>query len=395
MVAVVACALAVPTSTATAVTSTDETTSGRVVASAPVPGRNGIDSVVTADGRKLVVLSGNRLTQYALGERTIRPLGSTVVAPMRKGTDFQLAVHPGGRAAYVVWHRFSNDSPRDFGDVVRVYDLTVRAPRYARTVALRRLLPQQPDAAEVAAITVSPDGRRLVVLGGDGGGHERLLVLDVRRPGTPASGAVVNTEARPYLTSMSVTPDSSRLLINSDPRLYSYRLPRTAAPVLEASPSIEMPGGDWRGDPYLGTNIVGVTALGDGTAYIGMKGETDQDDWAEQVSTVMHVRVSDGAVLSHTDVRGPEEGWAPGALLGAVSNNGRRVYATWGWLNVETPRPRSLVWYDADLATRHDGPALGWVRDVVVSPGGPTRGLVYVVSLRSGGHLRVSAVDLR
>jgi hypothetical protein len=87
----------------------------------------------------------------------------------------------------------------------------------------------------------------------------------------------------------------------------------------------------------------------------------------------------------------------PQLFLSQVSNDGQRAYLTSGGTTDEAEiLPRKALWTDAKtLVARNPLAGLGDVRSMSISLGGPTRGRLFVATVRNDRHLLLQVDPIR
>jgi hypothetical protein len=343
-----------------------------VVASAPYPGHGVASTAVTRNGKVALAFTKAGLTKYDVGAKSVVRRGTTAV----KGTSAswsELLVHRDNRIAYAV-----EEGTRQA--VVRVFDISGRAPRLVRTLGLASLIPEGKKRYFYDAELTS-DGRRLLLLG-----PGFVQVLGLGNPARPTGG--VQFPSVPHANTFAVTPDSKQLLVGyaseTEPRLARYLLPRTGAATLETSAPVVAPGWEDRAHRTWINRVVASPAGGSLLVELNSFPDEHGDDAAVR-TVIARVRVGDLGIGAST---------VPAAagdqlFLGAVSNDGGRVYLTSGGTTDEAELlPRTALWSDAKtLVVRHALSGLGDVRSLSVSPGGPTRGRLFFAAVRNDRHL--------
>jgi hypothetical protein len=349
----------------------------QIVASAPYPGHGAASTVVTRNGKVALAYTKAGLTKYDVGAKSVVRRGTTAVKGIEARYS-ELLVHRDNRIAYVV-----EEGTRQA--VVKVYDITGRAPRLVRTLGLVSLIPEGKKRYFYDAELTS-DGRRLLLLGSG-----FVQVLGLGNPARPTGG--VQFPSVPHGNTLAVTPDSRQLVVGyaseTEPRLARYLLPRTGAATLETSGPVVAPGWEDRAHRTWVNRV--VASPGGGSVLVELNSFLDEDgDTAEVRTVIARVRVDDlGLGASTVPAAAGDQ-----LFLGTVSNDGRRVYLTSGGTTDEAELlPRTALWTDSKtLVARHALSGLGDVRSLSVSPGGPTRGRLFVAAVRNDHH-RLLQVD--
>lgn len=349
----------------------------RVVAAAPYPGHGAASTVVTRDGRTLVVETKAGLTAYAVGPTSIKRLGTTVVPG--NADKNKMLLSPGGRYLYVVQENVAR------GDL-KIFALNGGAPRLVRTLSLASVI-HDPKDRFFRDATLTPDGRRLHLLG-----QGFVQVLVVRDPRHPVSGSRTDTFAG--ASTITATADGRHIVVGygaDEPRVARYLL-RTATKLkLETTAPVVVPGWEGRTDRTWISKLLPGSGGGSVLAQLGSYYDEGGESALEKTA-IARIRVSDLGVAAAT---APNDR-AKQLFLEDLSNNGRRVYLTSGGTTDEPELlPRTALWTDsASLGARRPLAGLGDVRALSVSPGGQTRGRLLVAAVRDGWHL-VLEVDPR
>jgi hypothetical protein len=345
----------------------------KVVAGTPYPG-SGIATTATArNGRTHLVLTRAGLTKYDVGPKRVVRRGTVKVKHVDT-RSVDLLIHRGGRVAYLV-----EEGHRDA--VVQVYDTTGhRAPRLVRTLT-RDLGIRQGMHRYFLDAALTPDGRQLILLAA---GFVQSLRLD--NPARPRKAA------RTYLIADSkafaITPDSRHLLLGYEEAgtvlIQPNDLRRDGSVSGGSGVNVIVPGWEDRQDRTWIDKLV-VSPNGS-SVYAEFASFADASGDSGRVSTaIARIRVSD-LVLQASAV--PGDG-GDQLFLEELSNDGRRVFLTSG-VTTDEPEllPRRALWTDATmLGERHALTGLGDVRALSVSPGGATRGNLFVAAVRGDKHV--------
>jgi hypothetical protein len=344
----------------------------QVVASAPYPGHGVASTAVTRNGKVALAYTKAGLTKYDVGAKSVVRRGTTAVKGIEARYS-ELLVHRDNRIAYVV-----EEGTRQA--VMKVYDIAGRAPRLVRTMGLVSLIPEGTKRYFYDAELTS-DGRRLLLLG-----PGFVQVLGLGNPARPTGGVQFPSAYR--ANTLAVTPDSKHLLVgymtDTEPRLARFLLPRTGAATLETSAPVIAPGWEDRAHRTWINRV--VTSPGGGSVLVELNSFLDEDgDTAEVRTVIARVNASNLGVAAATvpDNAGLQ------LFLGQVSNDGQRVYLTTGGTTDEADlMPRTALWTDSrTLVARNAISGLGDVRSMSVSPGGATRGNLFVAAVRGDKHV--------
>ena len=334
------------------------------LAGGPVPGNHGsvVPMAVTADGKTLVAVTTAGITKFAVTRHGTSRLGRNPAPPDHERMD--LEVLPDGRFAYVTDQPYSSSESR-----IQIFGLRRDRPRLVRTLRF-------PGLGRIYDTEITPDGRRLFVRA-----YEKLKVLRLGHPANPRREPTIY-EPDGY-GPLAATPDGTRLLttLASSERgvgntIRVWDISRPGEPVLEREGTARIPGTDTASwiDEFA------VSPRGD-AIYVksGYCNDVCEDSYTETT----RLRFSDLTTEAQT-TRGTGTRYE---FLHAVSNGGGKVFMRWQ----DVYRNGALVWLDPQLSNPTYATGVGDVRGIALSPGGKTRGTVYVAGRRSG-KLRIFAV---
>lgn len=336
----------------------------------------------TADGRFVVAVNkSDQLVRYRVRPTRIREVGHTKslnkLRHLHSG-DVHVAVHPGGRFAYVgiqPWRKSQKYA-------VLVFNIDRTRPKLVRTISLKDVYPDK--AVQVRSMAMRPDGKRLYL-----GVRGDLVTFDM---GRGRAGELVSVESgqRVGWSNLAVTPDGTRLISgiagNGSPDFVRYRTwdITSSAPVPGPEQRIDLTEIGFEDDTSL-RKI--VPARDNTTAYVQI--ESWVDDYADMLTA--RVDLTDGTIEATTG--SPFGAYKFEELLGR-SPSGRRVYG----LNSgpgggeADSRDPYLARTDGDLASyqRLEPGRFALDKAFAVSPAGKTKGLIYSTQKRNGKRYLVS-----
>lgn len=344
---------------------------GTVVARAalagrPVPGGNSrmVPMAVTENGKILITVTTAGISKYSVTRHSVKRLGRSAAKP-DEGKRLDLEVLPDGRFAYVTDQATSGPE----ASRMQIFDLRRDRPRLVRTLTF-------PALGRVHDTEMAPDGRRLFLRA-----YEKLKVLRLGHPARPRRERSI-VEPGGY-GPLQVTADGTRMLtaLTSAGRgagntIRVWDISDAGHPVVEREGTVRLPGDDtasW-------IEEIAISPRGDA---IYVKSGYCNDVCEDSYTDTTRLRFSDLATEAQT---GPGFGLRA-EFLQTVSNGGGKIFMQW----LDVSRSQTLVWADPQLSNRHKVGGIGDVRGMALSPGGKTRGMVFVAGNRSG-KLRISAV---
>ena len=348
---------------------------GTVVTSVALPGWppgvlvGEVPMAVSQDGRKLVTVTTAGISQYLLGRRTATRLGTGTATPDDR--RLELEVLPSGKFAYVTDTPYSRAPSR-----MQVFDLRRKSPRLVRTLTFSGL-------GQVHETEMTPDGRRLFLAGRDS-----IQILRLGNPARPTKGP---SASEPRSGALKITPDGTRMVTapasgakeGAGNPVRVWDITRKGGPVVEREGTVVLPG---REDTTTWIDELGISPQND-AVYVESGYCVSECDGSYATETT-RLRFSDLA----TEAQTAEEPFGSEDFAPVVGAAGTRVYVRTGGTTDEDETPsRGLSWWDTQLTSEHAVAGVGNVRGLAVSPGGISRGTVYVAG-RKHSELRIYGV---